>query len=220
VKNEKHCGKIQIHPDKNFLSHASSPTFTMGMKAKKSPLTTKRERKVAAAREREVAAAREREVAAAREREVAAAREREVAIGREIAARRSRDAVLRSIGLDPDSHAFPNKQLESKAAGKNWRRGGGGLLKPDRTELSSGSDLSDDESLDGASSSCATSVLRKRPTKVIDKKAHKRPAKPRAKPRAKPPAKPVKQEQLPAQEVFAGPFVIGLQSRWALHPKL
>jgi hypothetical protein len=216
VKNEKHCGKIQIHPDKNFLSHASSPTFTMGMKAKKSPLTTKRERKVAAAREREVAAA--------REREVAAAREREVAIGREIAARRSRDAVLRSIGLDPDSHAFPNKQLESKAAGKNWRRGGGGLLKPDRTELSSGSDLSDDESLDGASSSCATSVLRKRPTKVIDKKAHKRPAKPRAKPRAKPPAKPpakpVKQEQLPAQEVFAGPFVIGLQSRWALHPKL
>ena len=71
----------------------------MGMKAKKSPLTTKRERKVAAAREREVAAA----------------REREVATGREIAARRSRDAVLRSIGLDPDSHAFPKKQLESKA---------------------------------------------------------------------------------------------------------
>jgi hypothetical protein len=98
-----------------------------------------------------------------------------------------------SDGSDIDSDACPKLQLRSVVAYKG-SLSGGGLLRPDGSELTSASDdeadsASDDEA-PGASSSRPSSVSRKSPAK-----------------------------QPSAHEVCPGTFVLGLQSRWAA-PKL
>jgi hypothetical protein len=212
----------------------------MGPKAQKAPLKTKREREIAAGREREIAAGREREIAAWRERELHsldsdAWPKKQL---ESVAAHKDwrKGGLLKVDGSqvsDDENEQVPKVQLRSCISFKG-SPAVGGLLKPDGSELSP--DVSDDEGLGSASSSCTTSVPRKKPAKQDRCAAKNDPAlfkppkdgtarkvhalcKPPGRSfvtsvSAKSPAEPVK--QLLPIEVFPGPFVIGLQTRWAL----
>jgi len=246
-----------VGTDENFPAHpheVADQLKAMGPKAQKVPLTTKRKREIAAGREREIAAGREREIAAGRERDIAAGRERDAVLHsirvdldsnawpkkqlQSVAAHKDwrNGGLLKVDGSqvsDDENEQVPKVQLRSCISFKGSPLVGG-LLKPDGSELSP--DVSDDEGLGSASSSCTTSVPRKKPAKQDRCAAKNDPAlfkppkdgtarkvhalcKPPARSivtsvSAKSPAEPVK--QLPPIEVFPGPFVIGLQTRWAL----
>ena len=147
----------------------------MGPKAQKVPLTTKRKREIAAGREREIAAGRERDIAAGRERD-AVLHSIRVDLDSNAWPKKQLQSVAahkdwRKGGLlkvdgsqvsDDENEQVPKVQLRSCISFKGSPLVGG-LLKPDGSELSP--DVSDDEGLGSASSSCTTSVPRKKPAK-------------------------------------------------------
>ena len=235
-----------VGTDENFPANrheVADQLKAMGPKARKTPLTAARKREIAAARKREIAAAREREIAAGRERNAGLHSIRVDLDSSEVAdawPRKQLESVaahkdwrnggqLKVDGSqvsDDKNVQVPQVQLRSCVALKG-SPAVGGLLKPDGSELSS--DVSSDEEEGAASSSCTTSVPRKKPALFkpplfkppkdgTDRKVHAR-CKPPGRSfvtsvSAKSPVEPVK--QLPPIEVFPGPFVIGLQTRWAL----
>jgi hypothetical protein len=212
----------------------------MGPKAQKAPLTTKRKLEIAAGREREIAAGREREIAAGRSRD-AVLHSIRVDLDSNAWPKKQLESVAahkawRKGGLlkvdgsqvsDDENEQVPKVQLRSCISFKG-SPAVGGLLKPDGSELSP--DVSDDEGLGSASSSCTTSVPRKKPAKQDRCAAKNDPAlfKPpkdgtarKVHALCKPPARSIVSAKSPAEpvppiEVFPGPFVIGLQTRWAL----
>jgi hypothetical protein len=232
-----------VGTDENFPAHpheVADQLKAMGPKAQKAPLTTKRKLEIAAGREREIAAGREREIAAGRSRD-AVLHSIRVDLDSNAWPKKQLESVAahkawRKGGLlkvdgsqvsDDENEQVPKVQLRSCISFKG-SPAVGGLLKPDGSELSP--DVSDDEGLGSASSSCTTSVPRKKPAKQDRCAAKNDPAlfKPpkdgtarKVHALCKPPARSIVSAKSPAEpvppiEVFPGPFVIGLQTRWAL----